>query len=1126
MSRNLSVYALLPALILCLEPLSAQQASGKITGIVTDPTGSAVPGVMVTATNVLTGETRQNESNASGTYVLTPLPVGNYRLDAQKAGFKALSHSGIRIDVNSAPTIDLQLEVGALNERVNVSAAAPTIDTENQAVGNSRYEIQLKSLPIIVREVQALVGQTAGVPYGTTDTVGGNYQQGGRSSMQVLSDGTQLDPFQTTGWPAIDGIGRRADLTIPGVDSVAEVKWVTNGGSAEYISPTQVIIASKSGTNQLHSSLFEYYRSGGLGARRWELPKRDSFVRHQFGGTVGGKIIKDKMFFFGGVDVFSHTLGATLTVRQPTAAERSGDLSDLLKRTDARGNPSPVSIFDPLSGQPFPGNIIPASRLSPVATQLLTLIPAAATPAGNLSSFNAFIFKPEYDKSHKYDARWDYNLSDRDRLFARTTIGHLDQFSRFSGSVPGPYGYSTKNEWTQAVSTNWTRIIDPSLVTTFQFTFRNMPFENLPSAGNTTFPVPIANLSPKPPFGGPPAILINSNGLGISDLFDRLLFNYDIDHAFTIDPSVSKTIGNHTLKAGFTYLWGVKADKLASPPYGRFQTTSDYNNPKSTTSATGDAFADFLLGYPSTTDVTVGPAGGHLSKSNIAAYIQDDWKVTSKLTLNLGLRYDRFGFFRETNLQSAASDFSLGKVVIQNNSQNLIQPAFQQFSNLFITASQVGLPGTFIQPNNLDFTPRLGVAYRIRPSLVIRGGFGIYASDITYNEFNNQYNGPPFVHRSQLSRSLLISQGVDVNSVYTFQNPTANGSAADATAAMANIGGFQNSYPTEKSYTWNTTVEDDLGHGMALRATYAGNSTRNMSRQVQINGCAPGPTECLSRSASDPTGRKYPLFNTNFAYHAADGLSNFNDGEIEFSKRFSNGLLFDINYAHSRLLGQQYVATNPVADPHWSYDYGPVSLALGSAPVMSAEPNDVIHWNYVWELPFGHGRRFAGHMNPVVEALLGGWLLSGLGTWESGLPLTITASSGQSPSGATVNRANRTGSGSLSNPGPIEWFDTSAYQLPAFIKPSATRPTRQFGTSGVATVYGPHFFTYDMTLHKTFTIKERYNLQFRVEAYNPFNHPDLANPDTEVTSATFGQIRTSNTNYNPRSIQFGARLDF
>src|SRR4030095_3406206 len=212
-------------------------------------------------------------------------------------------------------------------------------------------------LPVIVREVQTLVGQTAGVPYGNTDTVGGTFNQGGRSAMQVMADGAQLNPFQTTAWPAIDGIGRRADLTVPGIDSIAEVKGITNGGSAEYAQPTQVIVASKSGTNQLHGSLFEFYRSGGMGARRWEAANRESFVRHQYGGSGGGPIKKDKMFFFGSADVFRHTSNLVLTALYPTAAERSGALSSLLGRTDA----APIRVIDPLTAQPFPGNIIPSN---------------------------------------------------------------------------------------------------------------------------------------------------------------------------------------------------------------------------------------------------------------------------------------------------------------------------------------------------------------------------------------------------------------------------------------------------------------------------------------------------------------------------------------------------------------------------------------------------------------------------------------------------------------------------------------------------------------------------------------------------------------------------------------------
>ena len=1100
--------------------LYAQQAS-KITGTVTDSSGAAIVDAAVSATNVQTGESRRATTNATGTYVIAPLGIGDYSLEARKEGFKTASRSGLRIDAGASPVLDLQLEIGSISERIDVSAQALALNTESQAIGNSRYEAQLKNLPIIVREVQALVGQTAGVPYGTSDTVGGNFAQGGRSAMQVLSDGAQLNPFQTTAWPAIDGIGRRADLTVPGVDAIAEVKWVTNGGSAEFAQPTQVIVASKSGTNALHGSLFEFYRSGGLGARRWEAANRESFVRHQFGGTVGGRIKKDKMFFFGGYEAFRHTSGQLLNVRHPTAPERSGDLSDLLQRVDARGAAAPVRLNDPLSGAVFPNNIIPSSRISPVSTELLKLIPAAPVPAGRFTDFNAVVLKPLFDNSEKYDMRYDYEINPNNRLFARATIAHLDQASRFSGSVPGIYGYTRKKEWTHALSSNWTRIVNPSTVMTAQFTFRSMPFKNTPSGGDTVFPVKINDLAPAPPFGGGPAILINSNGNGISDLFDRLLFNYSADYGYTFDPTITKTIANHTLKAGFTFLRGYKTQELASPPYGRFQTSSDYNNVRSTTSATGDAYGDFLLGYPSNTDVTVGPAGAFVSKTNFAGFVQDDWKVTSRLTINLGMRWDRFGFFEEMNGRAAVGNFATGQIAVQEGKQSLILPVFQPFSARYISNEKLGLPGTFVQPNNRDFVPRIGVAYRASRGFVVRGGFGIYAADITHNEFTDMYNQAPFVRRAQLTRSLLTSQGVDVNSIYTFQNPSANASAAGADTALTTVGGFPDSYPTQKAYTWNLTVEKDLGHAMVLRSSYLANVTRNMSRSVRVNACVPGPTECLSRAANDPTGRKWPFFANTLGRHFADGRSNYQSGEIEFSKRFTHGLLFDVNYAHSRLLGLAAEASNPVADPQGSYDYGPIS----------AQPTDIFHWNFVYELPVGKGRRLGAGLHPVADAIVGGWMLSGLGTWQSGAPLTITANTGQSPSGATTNRADRVKDGTLSHSGSrgeaaFQWFDTTAYVVPALINASATRPTRQFGSAGIGTIIGPSFFTYDMTLHKVFRIREHYNLQFRAEAYNPFNVPMLANPDTDVLSATFGRIRASNTAYTPRNLQVGVRLDF
>ncbi|MGH9632165.1 MAG: TonB-dependent receptor domain-containing protein, partial [Bryobacteraceae bacterium] len=583
----------------------------------------------------------------------------------------------------------------------------------------------------------------------------------------------QLNPFQTTGWPAIDGIGRRADLSMPSMDALQEVRWAANGGNAEYAQPTQVIAASKSGTNLYHGSLFKFYRSGGMGARRWEAANRESFVRHQFGGTVGGPIRRDKMFFFGSADVFRHTSNLVLNARYPTAAERSGDLSSLLARTGASGNPAPIRIIDPLTEQPFAGNMIPLSRISPVAAELFKLIPDAPLPA-RLTDFNAVYVKPQFDNSEKYDARFDYNLTEKNRFFARTTIARLDQASRYSGDVPGPHGSSTKKQWNQTLAANLTSVLNPSTIAVFQFSYRNLPFRNIPSAGTERFAVPINDLNPDPPYAGPPAIAIGNNGLGISPLFDRLLFNVSEDYGYTIDPNLTKIVGNHTFKAGVTYLHGWKTTEIASPPYGRFTTASDFNNARSTTSATGDAFADFLLGYPSTTDVTIGEVGGFHKKTNWHAFIQDDWKVTPRLTLNLGLRYDNFGFFEEQYGRAAVADYNSGRILIPDGSSGLVHPAFQQFANRYVEASAAGLPNTFIKPNNWDFAPRIGAAYRFTPTFVARGGFGVYYVDYTINEFRSSINVAPFIRRAQLSRSLLLAQNLDVNSLYTFQNPTAN----------------------------------------------------------------------------------------------------------------------------------------------------------------------------------------------------------------------------------------------------------------------------------------------------------------------------------------------------------------
>ncbi|MEO5821699.1 MAG: TonB-dependent receptor, partial [Vicinamibacteraceae bacterium] len=975
-----------------------QAEMATLTGTVKDEQGGVLPGATISVVNTGTSAVREATTNAGGNFVLPLLPPGRYTITVTMNNFAPVELRDVILDVGERRSLALALSVGQVGETVVVQAGASVIQSDSGAIGNSRYDAQIKGLPVVVRDVQSLIGLTAGVPAGSTSTLGGGFARGNRSGVQVLADGVQVNPMQTEAWPAIDGIGRRADLNIPGLDTLTEVKVVTNGANAEYAQPTQAIIVSKSGTNKTAGSLFEFYRNGDMAARRWEAPAKESFNRNQFGGTAGGPLVKNQVFYFVGFEGFRHKATTSYNARYPTNAERAGDLSALLGRTTANGAPSPISIYDPLTGLPFPGNVIPANRISPVATELLKLIPSVTGTASTLTAFNASYSKPVYDYSEKYDGRVDLNLGSKNRIFGKMTLGHLDQFSRFAGDVPGDYGFSTKNEWTQTIVGNLTRTVSDRTLLVLQASYRSTPFINIPSGGEMQFSVPIQDVNPEPPFAGPPAIAIGTNGLGISPLFDRLLFNVSSDYSFSIDPSLTHTIGNHTMKAGMMYWRGYKTRELASPPYGRYTTASDFNNPRSTTSATGDAFADFLLGYPSSTDVTVGQVGGFFQKRNLSFYLQDDWRIGSKLSLYLGVRYDNFGFFTEENGRYANANYDRGLVIVPDGSLAQIHPSFSPYANLYIEASDAGLSDTLVKPNNRDFAPRLGASYRLSPKTVLRGSFGLYYVDYTANSFQDGLNAPPFVRRAQLTRSQLVATGTNVNALYTFENPSANGNDAGAAAQLANLVGTAESYPTQRSYSWNLTMEQEIGWRTGLRASYVGNLSRHLARNVRLNACVPGPTECLQRAVNAPDGRRWTAFNTNMGRSANDGSANYHGLELEVQRRFSDGLLFNANYTLASLNGYTGDASNPVADPFWLYDWGPVG-----------PPRHIAHANFVYDIPVGRDRRFGRSLSRALDAVVGGWSLSGSWSYQSGDFLTVTANVGQTPTSATSNRADLVG---------------------------------------------------------------------------------------------------------------------
>lgn len=1139
-----------------IAPEARGQQSGALSGQIKDPTGALVKDAVVKAVNRESGATRTVNSSDSGTYVLSPLSVGAYSLEVTKDGFKTLTRTGIVVDINAALTLDLELTLGDTSERVEVSSTPPVIDTENQEIGNLRLPEQIENLPIIVREVQTLVGQTPGVPYGTggktasdTDTIGGTFSQG-RASQQVLADGAQLNPFQTTGYPAIDGIGRRAELSMPNIDVVHEFRLVTNGASAEYGQPVSIIVATKSGGNSFHGDAFESYQSGGLSAKvaiygvPGPIPAL-SFVRHQFGGSVSGPIKKDKLQFASAFEEFSHVRILSTAARYPTDSERKGDLSSILPAGCAtstggynavtglcsNGTRSTYQLYEPTTTvngarQPVPFNRLDLDAntpISPVSAQLLNLVPSGVgAPVGG-SAFNAVYSKPQKDISQKYDGRIDWSLNTSNSLFFHTTVGHINQAFVYTGAAPGTYGIEVKNYYTQVYTGTYSHVFTPNLLLKTTFSRRNNPFKNTPTFGDQQFPVAIAGLTARPPFAGPPAVTMGTNRLGISDFANRQFLNFSDDNDYQFAPGINYTVRKHNLIAGMFYLHGNKTAQLASPPWGQFVTASDYGNPTSTTSVTGDAYADFLLGFPSSTDVTTGVSGGYLTKQNVSFYFQDNWKPSANLTINLGLRYDNYGFFRPGDQRYANADVVNGRIVIPDGTLNLVQSAFAPFTSTFESAGSQGLNNSLTKSNNLAFVPRIGMAYRLPHDAVVRAGFGVYNNDVNNNYLSDGINSPPFTFRSRLTRNLTASNGIN-DAGFTFQNPTASGSTVSAATTLASFGGWTPSYPVNRAYEYNLTVEKQIGR-YALNVSYAGNVQTGLSRVVQVNGCVPGPVVCSARAAAAADHRKFLNFGTTFGQQAANGVSNYNAIYAEVQRRFHSGFGFDLNYSHARLFTLAATASNPVQDPASYYDYGPVQ----------AQPYDILHYNHVMDFPFGRGKKFGANMGRAADLVAGGWKLSGVGTWQSGSPLTVLYGSGQSPTGASTNRADRIcngGGGTPDTPGVPHsgtWFNTACYTAPGYVSTDTTlNRTRNFGTAAIGTVMSPRAFSYDANLQKSFTAFREHTFVLRFDVFNVFNHPILAPPtlDASANAANFGRITAPVSTYQQRAIQFTGRYNF
>lgn len=1102
-------------------------------GTVLDPAGAAIPNATVVIQNTETNERYETASTAEGNYLAPLLKVGTYRVEVTAAGFKKFSQTGIVLQVQQQARLDVKLTVGEVTESVSVTADATVLETTSSSLGKVVDNKRILDLPLNTRNVYGLIYLTPGVAGG----IGNSHNQVGYSVNGVrggLFD-TLIDG-SSAAFPTVNGF--HGISVFPSVDAVAEFKVQGSNFSAEFgrSNGSVMNLVYKSGTNDFHGSAYEFLRNSVLDANNFYNNQRGiplaSFKRNQFGGTFSGPIRKDRTFFLVSYEgLRQRSFRETLTT-VPTSEQRLGDFSQTLA-----GVGRPITIFDPLattgSGAslqrlPFPGNRIPANRFDPVAVSVMRFFPNPNQPGLEGSrQQNFYNAGSGAVDTNNYDLRVDHNLSDRQKMFGR--ISRRYSFDGPPQLFPGETGVAegriNLNDWGTNAVADYTNTLTPTSILNVRLSFaRNLfLFDNqglgfapstlgLPRDLDSAVDLP---MFPRFAVGGQAA-------LGGNDHRKSGFNQYGLVGSYT------KVLGRHNLKAGYEgrhlriNVWEARAA-------GTFNFGAGFTqgpNPNTASATAGYGLASFLLGTGS---------GGNFFQNwkNVASasfyhafYLQDDFRVNRKLTLNLGLRFDfdtprterfdRMSWFDPqvaSPLAAARPGLTGGLRFVGVNGNPRVQ-----------------YDGDY---NNL--APRLGFAYQLNEKTVVRGAWGLmYAS----STLGAQGTVGPYGFRVETP---WVSTLDSITPLNYLRNPFPAGfrpvpGARDGllTAVGGNVEGPLRETPAPYTIQWNFTVQRELPGKVSLEVAYVGNRGRQLSRGgeggftlnqldpqflalgSQLNQLVPNPfvglglggvlaNPQISRAQSL---RPYPQFLSVHPLFSAGANSDYNALQMSFSKKYSRGVVFEGNYVWAKAIDDGTSALD-------SYN-----LRLGRS-VTGFDFRHRLVFSGVYELPFGKGRQFLSGMSRVPELLLGGWQVNGIVTLQSGSLFGIGAANTAGIFNEAA-RANNNGiTGRLYGDAKTRldrWFDTSVFSQPAAFT---------LGNVGalVPDLRAHHTNNVDLSLFKQFSLSERFRLQFRAESFNFANRVQFAGPNTNVNGGVaFGRV-TAQANA-PRQIQFGLKLLF
>lgn len=1085
------------AFVICASAAHAQSVRATILGTITDASGASVPKATVTARQTATGLTRVETTSDSGEYSIQQLPVGLYNITVEQPGFKKSERTNIELRVDDKLRIDIKLDVGQTSETVAVEASTPIINTDSSTMGNVVENKKVTELPLNGRNVLQLNLLVPGVNQGVKGSQ--NQTQGG--SISVNGAREQSNNFLLDGMDNNDLAINQYAVAIS-TEAIQEFKVQASTYSAEFgRSPgAQINIATKSGTNAIHGVLYEYFRNEKLDAKNFfDRPgKIPEYKRNQYGASFGGPIKQNKTFYFGNFESARIRQGITKVATEPTAAMKSGNFSAL-----------PTIIYDPtslnavngvLTRNPFAGNIIPSTLLTPQGLAVANLYP---DPNGAGASAASGLYTSSPTKVQDFDqftVRLDHRFNDNHSLFVRYSFSKENRFDTFdsfcagANNVPG-FGCNTLNGGQQAII-DYIWLITPTMVNEARMSFtrvRGGIFQQ--NAGNDiATKLGIAGTSRNPRDFGVP--IFNITG------YDRIGEATNLpqdrhDNTFEWSDSLSKTTGRNTMKFGAeirhfgeNFLFDSSArGTLGFTPFYTAQAVASASGVVNAVSGTGNAIADLLLGDVNTASVSRSFAG--ISASTVAGlrqtstnlFAQDDFRVFPNLTVNVGMRW-------EYNAPT----------IDKYNHLATFDPGFPNSKPLPYIRTSTADKQSIYDASKKEFSPRIGFAYTpFGPKTVIRAGYGLFWDVKLLNVILNSALTAPFLTGYSFSQSTTGVPNISLANPYA---STAGGPAIPGTSWVENP--FKDGYVQQ----YNFNIQHQLTGSMGLTAGYVGSKGTHLDMAYDAN--EPNPTASFTQSL-----RKYPQF-ASINVRSAGASSNYNALQVSLDKRFSKGLSFLMAYTHSKSLDNSSLwNSTAVAVTNFHLERG----------LSTFDVRDRFVTSYTYDLPFGKGQRFGGNANMIVDTLFGGWQTNGIVSIQGGNPLD--SSTGLQLSGTqTGTRPDLTCNPNDFTHDPAKWFNTACF---------STNFLGRYGTAGRNIITGAPTHNFDTSLLKKFSLgkfsgdKQMRYLQFRTELFNLFNHPNFDNPNVTVTSATFGKITSAgvqDTRASSRQIQFALRLVF